>query len=80
MELLLIWIVGGIVVAMIASSKGCSGFAWFLYGFLILPIAFVHALLLGNKECGQRVADYRLLRLDASGEGFTSAWPSPTES
>ena len=56
MELLLIWIVGGIVVAMIASSKGYSGFGWFLYGFLILPIAFVHALLLGNKEEKERIA------------------------
>lgn len=46
MELLLIWIVmGGIVVAMIAASKGRSGGAWFLYGAAVWPIALVHILL-----------------------------------
>ena len=39
MEFFLVWIIGGIIVAMIASSKGYSGFGWFLYGCLILPYA-----------------------------------------
>jgi len=56
MEFFLVWIIGGIIVAMIASSKGYSGFGWFLYGCLILPIALVHALLLGNIDQENRIA------------------------
>jgi hypothetical protein len=36
----------GIIVAMIANSKGKSAVSWFFYGLLIWPIALVHALLL----------------------------------
>jgi hypothetical protein len=38
------WLVMAGVVALIANSKGKSGFAWFCYGFLIWPIALVHVL------------------------------------
>lgn len=33
------------IPAMIASSKGKSFALWYIYAFLILPIAFVHSLL-----------------------------------
>lgn len=38
------WLVMGGVVAIIAKSKGKSAFLWFLYGFVIWPIALVHIL------------------------------------
>jgi hypothetical protein len=34
----------GIIVALIANSKGHDAGAWFLYGLLIWPIALVHIL------------------------------------
>lgn len=44
MELLIFWVVMALIVAIVGASKGRSGFGWFLYGFLIWPIALVHAL------------------------------------
>lgn len=35
-----------VVVAIVASSKGYSAFLWFLYGFVVWPIALVHILVL----------------------------------
>lgn len=43
-ELFIFWLIMAGVVAIIASSKGFSGFGWFLYGFVIWPIALVHVL------------------------------------
>ena len=42
---LVLWIILGIVVAMIADHKGYEWFPWFLYGFAIFPIALTHILL-----------------------------------
>lgn len=44
MTLFVLWLVGGLVVALIASSKGRNGCGWFIYGFLLWPIALVHIL------------------------------------
>ena len=44
MELLIFWIIAGIVVAIIANAKGRSGCGWFVYGILIWPVALVHVL------------------------------------
>lgn len=44
MELILVWLVMATVCAVIASAKGYSGPGWFLYGFLIWPVALVHVL------------------------------------
>lgn len=44
MTIFVIWLIGGVIVALIASSKGRSGCAWFIYGFLLWPIALVHIL------------------------------------
>lgn len=46
MELLFLWAMMGVVVAMVAASKGRSAVAWFFYGALIWPIALTHAILL----------------------------------
>lgn len=44
MGLFIFWIVMALVIAIIANSKGHNGFLWFLYGFLIWPVALVHIL------------------------------------
>ena len=48
MELIFFWLILGIVVALIANSKGRNPGLWFLYGFLIWPVALVHVLLAGR--------------------------------
>lgn len=53
MELLIFWIVLPVIVALIANSKGRSGLGWFLYAFLIWPVALVHILLVGRTPEGE---------------------------
>jgi hypothetical protein len=45
MGYVVIWIIMGIIVAMIANSKGKSPMSWFFYGLLLWPIALVHILI-----------------------------------
>ena len=45
MELVLIWLLFGVVAFVIASSKGRGGRGWFLLGPLFGPFALVVALL-----------------------------------
>lgn len=40
----IIWIIMAFIVASVASSKGKSGFGWFVYGFLLWPVALIHVL------------------------------------
>ena len=57
MEIFVIVIILSVVPAMIANNKGRSFLKWFIYGLFILPIAFVHSLLISkgedddNKKC-----------------------------
>lgn len=44
MSILIFWIVMAVVVAMIANSKGRNPGGWFVYGFLLWPVALVHIL------------------------------------
>lgn len=46
MELLFFWFIMAGVVAFVANSKGRSGGLWFLYGFVIWPIALIHAIVI----------------------------------
>lgn len=50
MEIVIFWVIAGIVVALVASSKGRSGCGWFIYGFLLWPIAIVHVLVARPNE------------------------------
>ena len=43
------WIILGLIAAVIASNKGRSFAGWFCYGFLIAPVAIVHALVVKDR-------------------------------
>lgn len=64
MEIFVIAIILSIVPAMIANNKGRQFFPWFIYSLIILPIAFVHSLLISNK-----LADVKLKSNPLSKEG-----------
>ena len=67
MEILFIAAILGVVVGMIAKSKGREFFPWWLYGTLLFIVAIVHVILIkpdeqhverdalagGNKKCPQ---------------------------
>lgn len=59
MTFIVIWIIAGIVVALIANSKGRNGCGWFIYGFLLWPIALVHILV---SPPNQKTVETRALR------------------
>lgn len=50
MEILLSLMVFAAIPALIARSKGRSAFAWWLYGFFLLPIALVHSIVTDNPK------------------------------
>lgn len=54
MELLLFWIIMGVVVGIIANSKGKSFFPWFFYGVMIWPVALTHIIV--TKSENQKAA------------------------
>ena len=49
MELLVLWILCGVVSAVIAVNKGNSGCGWFLLGVLLGPIGLVLSLVVQGK-------------------------------
>ena len=58
MEIIILLLFLAVIPAAIASNKGYSGFGWWLYGVLLLPVAFFHSLFLkpragemGMKKC-----------------------------
>ncbi len=58
MELVFLWLVAATCVAVIAHLKGRTIWKWFLYGFLIWPVAVIHILVTGsNKTCPQCASD-----------------------
>lgn len=51
MGFFLLWLVAAIVVGVIASGKGRSGFGWFVLGVLISPLlAGILALVVSSKK------------------------------
>ncbi|SKA79236.1 hypothetical protein SAMN03097719_3204 [Pantoea ananatis] len=62
MELLLICAVLGCIPAAIASSKGRSFVAWWIYGALLFIVALIHSLLISK--------DHRALEQSQINEGF----------
>ncbi len=50
MELVLIWILFGIVTAVAASNRGRSGLGWFFIGIFLGPFGLILALLLSKNQ------------------------------
>lgn len=48
--LLILWLAMATLVAAIASSKGRSWLGFFVYGFLVWPLALIHALVMAPTE------------------------------
>ena len=56
MMLVIFWLVMAAIVAVIASAKGRGPVGWFVYGFLIWPVALIHVLVVSPvaKEVERR--------------------------
>ncbi len=50
MEIALIWIVCGVISAMVAGNKGRSGCAWFAMGLLLGPLGLIWALVMPSNH------------------------------
>jgi len=50
MEFAVVWLVCGIIAAIVASNKGRSGCGWFLIGVLLGPLGFILALVVSKNE------------------------------
>ncbi|MDE7113614.1 MAG: hypothetical protein K2O57_05460, partial [Acetatifactor sp.] len=46
--MLIVWAVLAIIPAKIAQDKGYSFSTWYIYGFLLFIVAFIHSLILKN--------------------------------
>jgi hypothetical protein len=55
----LFWFVMALVVAVIASTKGRSGFGWFFYGLLIWPVALAHVAFIRRLDAPAPAAEAR---------------------
>ena len=40
--LLILWLIVGFVVGYAATANGKDFLPWFIYGYLVFPVAFVH--------------------------------------
>lgn len=50
MGILLIWLLFGVVAAVVATTKGRSGCGWFLLGVLLGPFGFILSLVVPKNE------------------------------
>ena len=50
MEILFIWLLFGIVSAVVATTKGRSGCGWFIIGILLGPFGFILALVVPKDQ------------------------------
>lgn len=50
MEYVIIWIICGVICAVIASNKGKSGGLWFLVGVLLGPLGIILALVVSTDQ------------------------------
>jgi hypothetical protein len=51
-EILIIWLVCGVVAAVVATNKGRSGCGWFILGVLLGPLGFILALVVSSNQPG----------------------------
>ncbi len=52
MEILLIWIICGVISAIVAGNKGRSGCAWFAMGIMLGPLGLIWALVMPSNRAG----------------------------
>ena len=71
--LILLWIASGVLASSIASTKGWSGFSWFVAGFLFGPLGLIAAAGMPDR----RLRIY--LRHLASEQGWTEGPNKGTE-
>ena len=50
MAILIIWLLFGVVSAVVASNKGRSGCGWFALGVILGPFGFILALIVPKNE------------------------------
>ena len=50
MEYLVLWILFGVVSAVVANKKGRSGCGWFIIGVLLGPFGFILALVVSKDQ------------------------------
>ena len=50
MELLIVWLLFGVVTAVVASNKGLNGCGWFILGVLLGPFGFILSLVVSKDE------------------------------
>jgi hypothetical protein len=50
MDLLVVWLLFGIVSAIIGSSKGRNGCSWFLLGVLLGPFGLILSLVVSKNQ------------------------------
>ena len=47
-----LFVLQGIIPAVIAAIKGRSAVGFWLYGFLLFPVALIHSLVMKNEKKG----------------------------
>ncbi len=50
MEFFSLWLICGVISAVIASNKGRSGCGWFILGVLLGPLGFILALVVSSNQ------------------------------
>lgn len=50
MEIAIIWLLFGVVAAVVATNKGRNGCGWFLLGVLLGPFGFILSLVVPKNE------------------------------
>lgn len=50
MELILIWLLFGVVTAVVATNKGLNGCGWFILGVLLGPFGFILSLVVSKDR------------------------------
>ena len=71
MELLLFWVLFGVVAAVVASNKGNSGVAWFFVGVLLGPFGLILSLVVSGDPAGverKKIEDGGYLRCEKCAE------------
>jgi len=61
--LLIFWAILGAIVGAVAQSKGRGFGGWFVYGFLLFPIALIHILVAERRLSVEDVAHAAAMRL-----------------